>query len=81
MTVKRYKPDFLIEYTDHKELIEIKPLRLTSKINVLDKKKAAEEFCKKNSMTYKILTEVEFKDLGIFDEKFNIVDKYKDFVN
>lgn len=66
----RYRPDFLVEYTDGRiEMIEIKPkYRMTSQ-DVIEKKEAAEKFCSENGLVYKILTEIELIELGVLDER------------
>lgn len=55
--MRRYCPDFLVEYTDGtKALIEVKdPSRLDSE-DVKRKRKAAEIWCKQRGMSYTIAT-------------------------
>jgi len=60
-----YIPDLLIKYTpDSKELVEIKPsCYMNKKINKL-KFKAAKEYCKKNNIRFKVITEKYLKYIG-----------------
>ncbi len=55
--MRRYNPDFLVEYTDGKKvLIEVKdPTRIDSD-EVQRKRKAAEIWCKRRGMEYVIAT-------------------------
>jgi len=64
--VRKYYPDFQIEYKDgHKVIVEIKPSRKLSQSSVIKKIKAAKEWCTAHDLTYKILTEIELKDIGL----------------
>lgn len=64
--IRKYYPDFQIEYKDGKKVIvEIKPSRKMKQATVLKKIKAAIEWCTAHDLTYKILTEIELKDLGL----------------
>lgn len=64
--VRKYYPDFQIEYKDGKKVVvEIKPSRKMKQTTVLKKIKAAIEWCTAHDLTYKILTEIELKDLGL----------------
>jgi hypothetical protein len=59
--IKTYCPDFIVGNM----MIEIKPVyKLTVKKNIA-KFAAGREYCKQNGMEYKILTEIELKELGI----------------
>ena len=49
--VKNYFPDFIIE---NKYMIECKPKKLWNTELIKDKQNAAEEFCKKNNLIYKL---------------------------
>ena len=52
-----YRPDFLVEYTDgRKEIIEVKNPALIDSPAVLRKRSAAEEWCRRRGMTYKMAT-------------------------
>ena len=52
-----YRPDFLIEYTDgRKEIIEVKNPVLMESSAVLRKQSAAEEWCRRRGMTYRMAT-------------------------
>lgn len=69
--IRRYYPDFLVKPS--KLLVEVKSSFtykscFDSEI-VLVKKKAAEEFCKKMDLTYKILTEDDFK-IGKYSDAY-----------
>lgn len=64
--IRKYYPDFQVEYDDGtKVVIEIKPLRKLKQDSVIKKIRAAKEWCTNNGVTYKVLTEIELKDLGI----------------
>jgi hypothetical protein len=64
--IRKYYPDFFVKYKDGRtELIEVKPKRKLEQLTVKKKADAAREWCKVNGLTYKILTEVELKDLGL----------------
>ncbi len=53
----QYHPDFLVEYTDgRKTLIEVKNPELMEAPSVQRKRQAAERWCGKRSMTYKMMT-------------------------
>ena len=52
-----YRPDFLIEYTDGlKALIEVKNPAMMDSKSVLRKRSAAEQWCRKRGLEYKIAT-------------------------
>ena len=52
-----YRPDFLVEYTDgRKEIIEVKNPALMDSIAINRKRKAAEEWCRRRGMAYKMAT-------------------------
>ena len=64
--VRRYIPDFKIEYADGRtEIVEIKPLKRLSKPTVQKKLNAAQVWCNDNRAVLKIITEIELKNLGI----------------
>jgi hypothetical protein len=68
-----YIPDFYVEYwDDKKEVIEIKYssdlIENAQKYN--EKFKAADEFCKENGLTFRILTEKEIRNDYLFNVKF-----------
>lgn len=64
--IRKYYPDFQIEYKDgSKVVVEIKPSRRLDQAKVVKKIQAAQAWCQSNNMTYKILTEIELKDLGL----------------
>ena len=52
-----YRPDFIVEYSDgRKALIEVKNPALMDSTAVQRKRRAAEEWCRKRSMSYEIAT-------------------------
>ena len=52
-----YRPDFLVEYVDGlKALIEVKNPAMMDSPSVLRKRRAAEEWCRKRGMEYKLAT-------------------------
>lgn len=64
--IRKYYPDFQIEYKDGtKVVIEIKPSRKLEQSIVIKKIRAAKEWCTAHDMTYKVLTEIELKDMGL----------------
>lgn len=63
---RKYYPDFQIEYADgQKVVVEIKPSRKLQQATIIKKARAANEWCLAHGMTYKILTEIELKDMGL----------------
>jgi len=64
--IRKYYPDFQVEYKDGaKFIIEIKPSRKLDQSTVIKKIRAAMEWCTAHDLTYKILTEIELKDMGL----------------
>jgi hypothetical protein len=65
---RNYIPDFLVEYDNgSKILYEVKPfVRKDSEINKR-KFKAAREYCKKNNIKFKVVTERYLKHIGAMD--------------
>lgn len=63
--LRKYYPDFLIEYKDRKEMVEIKPSRRVCQAKVQKKLLAAVEWCKNNNIIFRVVTEVELKALGL----------------
>ena len=64
--IRKYYPDFYVEYVDGtRQVIEIKQKRKLFQATVKKKTKAAEQWCAINGATYKILTEIELKDMGL----------------
>ena len=64
--IRKYYPDFQIEYKDgRKVVVEIKPSRKLQQATVVKKIRAAKEWCTEHDMVYKILTEIELKDIGL----------------
>lgn len=64
--IRKYYPDFQIEYKDgRKVVVEIKPSRKLQQATVIKKIRAAKEWCTLNDHDYKILTEIELRDLGV----------------
>jgi hypothetical protein len=73
---RTYFPDFIID----NRVIEIKPLKLHNTPKILAKKKAAEDFCKSQNMTYELidpimLSKEEIKSLYISGQ-IKFLDKY-----
>jgi hypothetical protein len=63
---RKYYPDFLVEMKDgSKFVVEIKQKRKLEQLIVRKKTKAAEEWCVTHGATYKLLTEIELRQLGI----------------
>ena len=64
--IRKYYPDFYVRYFDgREELVEVKPSRKTKQLSVVKKSKAAELWCSQRGMTYRILTEIELKDMSV----------------
>jgi hypothetical protein len=64
--IRKYYPDFYIEYKDgNKVVIEIKPKRKLDQAIIKKKIAAAEQWCLMHNATYKVLTEIELKDMGL----------------
>ena len=64
--LRKYYPDFYVVMNDGtKFVVEIKQKRKLNQAIVKKKTKAAEQWCLMNGATYKILTEVELKDMGL----------------
>jgi hypothetical protein len=64
--VRKYYPDFQIEYKDgRKVIVEIKPSRKLQQATVVKKIRAAKEWCTAHDVVYKVLTEIELKDIGL----------------
>jgi len=64
--IRRYYPDFTVTFSDgHVEVLEVKPKRKLEQAAVKKKAVAAQSWCDKMGYTYKIITEVEMKSLGL----------------
>ena len=64
--IRKYYPDFLVKYKDGRvELIEVKPKRKLEDATVKKKSIAAVLWCAEHGMTYRIMTEVHLKELGL----------------
>ncbi len=64
--VRRYYPDFYVKYQDgREEIIEIKPKRKLEQAVIKKKSEAAKQWCCDHRMTYRIITEIELKDIGL----------------
>lgn len=64
--VRRYYPDFYVKYSDgRQEVIEVKPKRKLEQLTVRKKAEAGRQWCAFNGMTYRIITEVELKEMGL----------------
>lgn len=64
--IRKYYPDFYVEHKDgSKILVEIKQSRKIDQLAVKKKAAAAEAWCKIHGAMYRILTEIELKELGI----------------
>lgn len=63
---RKYYPDFYVRYSDGRtEIVELKQKRKLEQLNVKKKTTAALVWCAANRMTYRLLTEVELKEMGI----------------
>lgn len=83
---RNYFPDFII---DNKYMVECKPKKLHITPNVLVKKKAAEKFCLKNNLEYKLIDidKISFQELTRLHKNKSIVftdryeEKFKNYKN
>lgn len=64
--MRKYYPDFLVEYRDGTQVVvEIKPQRKLEQALIQKKLSAAQEWCMMKQMTFKVITEIELKDMGL----------------
>lgn len=64
--IRRYYPDFYVKYQDgREEILEVKPKRKLEQTAVKKKAEAARLWCSDRGMTYRILTEIELKNIGL----------------
>jgi hypothetical protein len=64
--IRKYYPDFFVKYFDgRQEIIEIKQKRKLEQAIVKKKTEAAQQWCIQHGMTFKILTEIELKDMNV----------------
>lgn len=64
--IRKYYPDFYVNYTDGRtEIIEVKPKRKLDQTVIKKKTAAAEQWCYYNGFTFRIITELELKQLGL----------------
>lgn len=64
--IRKYYPDFLVRYKDGRtELIEVKPKRKLEQAVIKKKMAAALLWCAEHGMTYRIVTEIQLKELGL----------------
>lgn len=64
--IRKYYPDFFVKYLDgRQEIIEIKQKRKLEQAIVKKKSEAAQQWCIQHGMTFKILTEIELKDMNV----------------
>lgn len=63
---RKYWPDFEVTYVDGRvELIEIKPKRKLTQITNIKKFAAAHAFCQTRNLSFKVVTEIDLKTLGL----------------
>jgi hypothetical protein len=61
-----YYPDFYVKYLDgREEIVEVKPKRKLDQATVKKKADAARQWCSDRGMTYRMLTEIELKNMGL----------------
>lgn len=64
--IRKYYPDFFVRYKDgREEIIEVKQKRKLDQAVIKKKAEAAILWCGAHGMTYRILTEIELKDMNI----------------
>jgi hypothetical protein len=62
---RNYIPDVIIKYDNRDEMVEIKPKRQLNKLINVKKFEAARKYCETFGMKFRIITEVELKELGL----------------
>lgn len=62
---RKYYPDFLVQYADRVEMVEIKPSKRVMQAKVQKKLAAAVGWCEANGYTFRVLTEKELKPMGL----------------
>ena len=63
---RRYYPDFVVRYVDGLvEVVEIKPAKRVHHARVQKKTIAAGEWARVNGATFRVITEVQLKELGL----------------
>ena len=64
--IRKYYPDFYVRYRDgREEVVEVKPKRKLDQLTVKKKAEAATSWCATRGMSYRILTEIELKVMGL----------------
>ena len=64
--VRRYFPDFLVEFTDGKRvLVEVKPKKKVTHALVQKKLAAAQQWCGAHGASLQVITEVELRGMGL----------------
>jgi TnsA endonuclease N terminal len=64
--IRKYYPDFYVRYRDgREEVVEVKPKRKLDQLTVKKKAEAATSWCAARGMSYRILTEIELKVMGL----------------
>lgn len=67
---RRYYPDFVVRYVDgHIEVVEIKPSKRVHNARVQKKTIAAGEWARVNGATFRVITEVELRGIGLLRKK------------
>lgn len=67
---RRYYPDFVVCYVDGRvEVVEIKPAKRVHRARVQKKTIAAGEWARVNGVTFRVITEVELRGLGLLRKK------------
>ena len=63
---RRYFPDFFILLEDgSRHIHEIKPASQRKNQNNIDKWKAAEDYCSNHNITFRVVTEIDLKKMGM----------------
>lgn len=63
---RRYYPDFVVRYVDGRvEIVEIKPSKRVHNPRVMKKTVAAGEWARVNGATFRVITEIQLKELGL----------------
>lgn len=63
---RRYYPDFYVKYSDgRQEILEVKPLRKLDQAVIKKKTAAALSWCAESGMSFRVVTEVDLKEMGL----------------
>jgi len=67
--IRAYRPDVLVTYVDHQELVEIKPIKRMSLPRNIAKMVAGQIYCNKHNLVFVVITEPELAKLTTFEAR------------